>query len=116
MVGVEEADLLMDRPPGGWGDLVTKSWLSAELDRQDAVLDERFRSLDYRFDAIGERFVGQSWRFDAVDEKFAALEYKLMGAIHQGFRDQTWKLMTAMLGAMASLVAAMGVFVAIVRG
>lgn len=30
--GVEGAAILMDRPPGGWSDLVTKDYLDAKLD------------------------------------------------------------------------------------
>ncbi len=30
--GREEAELLMDRPPGGWSDLVTKEFLELKLD------------------------------------------------------------------------------------
>ena len=73
--GVDEAAILMDRPPGGWGDLVTN---------------------------------------ESLDAKFAAFEHKLMGAMDRGFRDQTWRLMTATIGAMSALVAAMAIFVAIV--
>ena len=77
---MDEAAILMDRPPGGWGDLVTN------------------RSLDTKLDA-----------------KFEAFEYKLMGAMDRGFRDQTWRLMTATIAAMSGLVAAIGIFVAIVN-
>ena len=31
---MDEADLLMDRPPGGWGSLVTKDWLDERLTHQ----------------------------------------------------------------------------------
>jgi len=30
--GVEGASILMDRPPGGWSDLVTKDYLDARLE------------------------------------------------------------------------------------
>jgi hypothetical protein len=46
--GAEEASLLMDRPPGGWNDLVTNQMLDARLDalKHELVseLDRRFRS------------------------------------------------------------------------
>jgi hypothetical protein len=54
--GVDEADLLLDRPPGGWSDLVTN------------------QTLDRRFE--------------------------------RGFRNQTWKLVSAMTALMAIVVAA----------
>ena len=31
LMSAEEASYLMDRPPGGWSDLVTKDYLRAEL-------------------------------------------------------------------------------------
>ena len=34
--GVEGAGILMDRPPGGWSDLVTKDYLDARLPRRHA--------------------------------------------------------------------------------
>ena len=44
-LGVEEASYLMDRPAGGWSDLVTNH-----------TLDLKFEVLDARFDArLGER-------------------------------------------------------------
>jgi hypothetical protein len=67
--GMEEAAMLMDRPPG---DLVTNAALTA------------FR-------------------------------YELMAEMHREFREQTWRLMTAMLAAMGTLVGAMGIFVALAK-
>ena len=55
MLGVDEAALLMDRPPGGWADLATKADLVA--------LEE---GLEARFDL-----------------KLEALEHKLVGLNHQ---------------------------------
>ncbi len=39
--GVEEAQLLMDRPPGGWADLVTKEFLELKLDALEQRLIAR---------------------------------------------------------------------------
>jgi len=71
--GMEEAAMLMDRPPG---DLVTT-----------AVLDQRL----------------------------TAFRYELVAEMHREFREQTWRLMTAMLAAMGTLVGAMGIFVALAK-
>ena len=84
MVGVDEADLLMDRPPGGWGDLVTKDWLHLELSVVDA-----------RFDAVDKRLDGIEVRLDKLEERMTALERE--------FRAQTWKLVGAMTGLFAAL-------------
>jgi hypothetical protein len=42
--GVEGAAILMDRPPGGWSDLVTNQTLALH-----------FEALDHRFDALEHR-------------------------------------------------------------
>ena len=50
--GAEEASLLMDRPPGGWNDLVTNQ-----------VLDAKFAALESKLVATMERgFRVQTWR------------------------------------------------------
>ncbi len=38
-----------------------------------------------------------------------------MAEMHREFREQTWRLITAMLAAMGTLVAAMGIFVALAK-
>jgi hypothetical protein len=92
MLGEDEAAMLMDRPPGGWSDLVTNQSLTAILDA--------------RFDAVDRRF-------DAMDYRFESLEHRLDAKIERGFRDQTWRLMTAMLAMMSVLIAAFGVMLVI---
>lgn len=77
---MEEADLLMDRPSGGWDDLVTKEWLHLEL----AVIDARFAAVDTRLGALDTR----------------------MGALEHELRAQTWKIIAAMTGLLGALVAA----------
>lgn len=50
--GAEEASILMDRPPGGWNDLVTNQ-----------VLEARLAALEYKLVATMERgFRAQTWR------------------------------------------------------
>ena len=57
MLGVDEADLLMDRPPGGWSDLVTKADLDRTLDLRLAALKHELTS------TFHEEMVAQTWRF-----------------------------------------------------
>ncbi len=66
--GVEEASILLDRPPGGWNDLVTNQ---------------------------------------VLDAKLAALEHKLVATMENGFRTQTWRLVTLVIAAQGVAVAAM---------
>jgi hypothetical protein len=46
--GVEGAAILMDRPPGGWSDLVTKEYLDAKI---DVVRHELLGAVDRRLRA-----------------------------------------------------------------
>ena len=100
LVGVEEADLLMDRPPGGWSALVTKEWLDERLAHEREIMDERFHGLD-------ERFRGIDHQFAAVDAKIDGLRHELVGTMHLEFRNQTWRLFGATTGLMAIVVAAL---------
>ncbi|MEX2256960.1 MAG: hypothetical protein WEC34_16110 [Acidimicrobiia bacterium] len=43
--GAEEASILMDRPPGGWSDLVTNDVLAARLDALKSELVAEIRTL-----------------------------------------------------------------------
>lgn len=45
--GVEGAAILMDRPPGGWSDLVTNQTLALQFE----ALDHRFDALEHRLQA-----------------------------------------------------------------
>ncbi|MFO7589889.1 MAG: hypothetical protein R6X23_03205 [Acidimicrobiia bacterium] len=57
--GAEEASILMDRPPGGWNDLVTNQVLDAKLDalRYElvATMERGFRAQTWRL--VGANFV-----------------------------------------------------------
>jgi len=82
-LGVEEASFLMDRPPGGWSDLVTNQ-----------TLDLKFAALDHRFEA---------------------LEARLLAEMERRFTEQTWKLATVVISAMALMAAIFGGFLAVLR-
>ena len=57
--GAEEASILMDRPPGGWNDLVTNQVLEARLDALKfelvATMERGFRVQTWRL--LGAMFV-----------------------------------------------------------
>ena len=57
MLGVDEADLLMDRPPGGWADLVTNESLERTLDLRFELYEHKLMS------AFHQEMVTQTWRF-----------------------------------------------------
>jgi hypothetical protein len=61
--GVEGATLLMDRPPGGWSDLVTNQMLDAKLTALEHTLRAEMASLRGDLGAILERELrAQTWR------------------------------------------------------
>ena len=116
--GAEEASLLMDRPPGGWNDLVTVP----VLDSKFAVLDAKFDALDSRFDAIGTKFDAIDTKFDAIDTKFEAMDAKLEAMearlrsdIHTEIRDQTRWLANYVIAAQGVVVAVMTAIGVILR-
>ena len=112
-LGVEEAFYLMDRPVGGWSELVTNQTLGLQV----AVLDEQFRKLDERFEAIDARFeamdVKFDARFDAIDAKFDTLRSELTAELHKGLHDQTWKFLGALVASMTGLLALIGAILAV---
>ena len=79
--GVEEADFLLDRPPGGWADLVTN------------------QSLELRLAAFEARIEGR------MEARF----HELRAEIERGFREQTWRLVGVTTALMAIVVAALRV-------
>ena len=111
MVGVEEADLLMDRPPGGWSSLVTKDWLHLELAALEVKFasrfdgnDERFTSIDQQFRSIDQQFRSIDQRLGSIDRRFERIDDRIDG-VQQAINQQTWRLMIAMLTGMSILTA-----------
>jgi hypothetical protein len=78
--GMDEADLLFDRPSGGWDDLVTKDWLHLEL----AAIKPRLATVESRLTSIDDRLA-------SVQSELHAQTWKLIGAI------------AALLGGMAAV-------------
>ncbi len=61
--GVEAATYLMDRPPGGWANLVTNEILDAKLDALRNELRAEINELAARMD---QRLSDQTWRLTTV--------------------------------------------------
>jgi hypothetical protein len=55
---VEEASILMDRPPGGWSDLVTNQTLDLEIDALRADLRAEMANLSA---SVDRRLRAQTW-------------------------------------------------------
>jgi hypothetical protein len=73
--GVKEASILMDRPPGGWSDLVTNQVLDLKIDALRADLRTEMSAL----------------RTDLA---------KLDASVDRRLRAQTWMMMTTMIAAV----------------
>jgi hypothetical protein len=95
--GAEEASYLMDRPPGGWIDLVTNQVLEARLDALRSDLTGQMSGL--RTDLAGQM---SGLRADVTGQMA-----ELRAEMARGFQVQTWRLVGTMLvafGLFATLV------------
>jgi hypothetical protein len=81
-LGVEEASYLMDRPAGGWSELVTNQ----TLDLKFAVVDQQFEALRHEL---------RSEIHDVRHELKSEIQ-ALRVELHRTIRQQTWALMTAL--------------------
>ena len=95
-LGMEEASYLMDRPVGGWSELVTNHTLDLKFD----VIDERFRAIDERFRVVDARFVSLERH---IDERIATLRHELGAQIDRQIGGLAWKLLPAVIAGMAAM-------------
>jgi hypothetical protein len=58
ILGAEEASWLMDRPPGGWSDLVTNETLALKV---DALRAEFHADLERLSGSVDRRLRAQTW-------------------------------------------------------
>ncbi len=93
--GVDEASVLMDRPPGGWGDLVTHDSLHRELTALEGRMDLKLAALEARLDA----------KFAAIDHRFDRFEHELLSQVDRRLRAQAWVTITTVVGAMGVIAA-----------
>ena len=77
--GVEEASILMDRPPGGWSDLVTN------------------QTLDLKIDALRQQVRGEMAKLRADMRVEVA---NLSATVDRRLRAQTWMMMSTMIAAV----------------
>ncbi len=121
LVGVSGADILMDRPPGGWSDLVTNHTLDLrfaafeerfdrKVDALDAKVDALEARVDRKLDALGAtmelRFAGVDARFVDMDHRFDRFEHQLLSQVDRRLQSQAWLMISTVIAAMAVIVAA----------
>jgi hypothetical protein len=105
LVGVSGADILLDRPPGGWSELVTKSDLDLRFAASEARFDRKLVELEARLD---QRFAAIDARFANIDHRFELFEHQLLAQVDRRLRQQSWLM-------ISSIIAAMGIFGALLR-
>jgi hypothetical protein len=81
-LGVEEASYLMDRPLGGWSDLVTNQ-----------TLDLRIQAVERRIDGLES----------GIGAHLNALRHELLAEIERRSRIQTWAVVSTILAAAGLL-------------
>ena len=99
--GVEEASILMDRPPGGWNDLVTNQSLAREMDGLRTELRGEMAELRSEMSEL---------RIELRSE-MAQLSSDVVASVDRRLRAQTWITTTTMIasvGLAATLAAALG--------
>jgi hypothetical protein len=105
LVGVSGAEILMDRPPGGWNDLVTNHTLDLRFAAFEERTDRKLEAFEARMEL---RFAAIDARFAEVDHRFDRFEHQLLASVDRRLRSQAW--MT-----MSTIVAVGGVIVAAIR-
>jgi hypothetical protein len=84
--GVEEASILMDRPPGGWSDLVTNQTLDLKIDALRYEFRTEIRELRSEL-----KLEMAALRVDNAN---------LGASVDRRLRSQTWMMMSTMLAAV----------------
>jgi hypothetical protein len=114
LVGVSGAEILMDRPPGGWSDLVTNHTLDLRFaafeERSDRKLEALESRVDQRIDALGSRidlrFAAVDARFADLEHRFDGLEHRLLAQVDRRLRNQAWMSISTIVAVGATIVAA----------
>jgi hypothetical protein len=121
LVGVSGADILLDRPPGGWSDLVTNASLDQRFTVAEARVDRKLDALDHRIDALEARvdrkldaltanlelrFAGIDAKFADVDHRFDRFEHELLASVDRRPRSQAWMTISTIVAVGGVLVAA----------
>jgi len=118
--GVDEAAILMDRPPGGWGDLVTNDTLRRELAGLEQRLDEK---LEFKIDWVRSELGSEiglvrselGSEIGLVRSEAAQAQSRIEALLHRELRAQARWMVTTTIGCMSFLVAAMGLLVGLAQ-
>ena len=103
LVGMSGADILMDRPAGGWSALVTNHTLDLRFAASDERLDRKLEALEHRMEI---RFGAVDARLAGLDHRFDRFESELLAKVDRRLRAQTWMTMSTIIAATGVVVAA----------
>jgi hypothetical protein len=89
-------------PPGGWGEVATKSdvtaaegRLNARIDRLHGEMTGKFGEIEGKFEAIDGKFEAIEGKFEAIDGKFDGLR----GDVKRWIANATYTVLIAIAGA-----------------
>jgi hypothetical protein len=109
LVGMSGADILMDRPAGGWSDLVTNHTLDLRFAASEERFDRKLEALEHRMDLrFAELERTMDLRFAAIDHRFDRFEHELLAQVDRRLRAQTWMM-------MSTIIATVGILIALIR-
>jgi len=98
--GVEEASILMDRPPGGWSDLVTNQTLDLKIDALRSDIRTEMAGLRTEMSELRSEV-----KLEMADLKLDMSQLKvdnanLSASVDRRLRAQTWMMMSTMIAAV----------------
>src|SRR5882672_4614633 len=95
--GIEEASILMDRPPGGWSDLVTNQTLDLKIDALRSDLRTEMGELrsELKLEITDVRV-----EMSELRSEFRVESANLSASVDRRLRAQTWMMMTTMIAAV----------------
>ena len=95
-LGEESASTLMEHlPPGGWGQVATKSDVTAAEGRLNARIDTLRGEMNGKFGEVDGRFEAIDRKFKAIDGKFDGLR----GDVKKWIANATYTVLIALAGA-----------------
>jgi hypothetical protein len=86
----------MDRPPGGWSDLVTNDTLDLRFAASEERSDRKLEALAAKMDL----------RFAEVDARLDRFEHQLLAQVDRRMRAQSWMTISTMVAMAGVIVAA----------
>ena len=98
------AEILMDRPPGGWGDLVTNHTLDVRFAAFEERFDRKLEGLEARMDL---RFATVDARYADMEHRFDRFEHQLLAQVDRRLRSQAWVTVSTIIAAVGMMAGAL---------